>query len=233
MFFFFFFFFFQAEDGIRDFHVTGVQTCALPIYVRARRAAARETGRGEIGQVIGGAAGKSAGGMGRTAAAQDLDAIVPLPPHEAPAWPWPISAERQSRDDGDLAAVLAHQILGELGEQLAGGAEVRPVGPVEEPDPHALRCWRYHSMVRSSPSRKPVLARKPKRSQARVVSRHRRGWPLGLLGSHTRRPVKPVSSAMRLARSLMEISTPVPRLTGSGPSKCSAAIAIASAQSSA
>src|SRR5690606_22070120 len=25
------FFFFQAEDGIRDFHVTGVQTCALPI----------------------------------------------------------------------------------------------------------------------------------------------------------------------------------------------------------
>src|SRR5690606_41201423 len=23
-------FFFQAEDGIRDFHVTGVQTCALP-----------------------------------------------------------------------------------------------------------------------------------------------------------------------------------------------------------
>src|SRR5207302_5600863 len=29
--FFVFFFFFQAEDGIRDFHVTGVQTCALPI----------------------------------------------------------------------------------------------------------------------------------------------------------------------------------------------------------
>src|SRR3712207_9492623 len=27
-----FFFFFQAEDGIRDIGVTGVQTCALPIY---------------------------------------------------------------------------------------------------------------------------------------------------------------------------------------------------------
>src|SRR2546427_11189475 len=26
-------FFFQAEDGIRDLTVTGVQTCALPIYV--------------------------------------------------------------------------------------------------------------------------------------------------------------------------------------------------------
>src|SRR5699024_7406899 len=29
-----FFFFFQAEDGIRDRNVTGVQTCALPIYFR-------------------------------------------------------------------------------------------------------------------------------------------------------------------------------------------------------
>src|SRR5690606_39942528 len=27
-------FFLQADDGIRDFHVTGVQTCALPIYNR-------------------------------------------------------------------------------------------------------------------------------------------------------------------------------------------------------
>src|SRR5690606_39786395 len=26
---------FQAEDGIRDFHVTGVQTCALPILVKS------------------------------------------------------------------------------------------------------------------------------------------------------------------------------------------------------
>src|SRR5690606_39717364 len=27
---------FQAEDGIRDFHVTGVQTCALPIFHASR-----------------------------------------------------------------------------------------------------------------------------------------------------------------------------------------------------
>src|SRR2546426_5378606 len=32
----FFFFFFQAEDGIRDYKVTGVQTCALPISWRLR-----------------------------------------------------------------------------------------------------------------------------------------------------------------------------------------------------
>src|SRR5690625_7290988 len=36
------FFFFQAEDGIRDGHVTGVQTCALPILSqREGRAAPR------------------------------------------------------------------------------------------------------------------------------------------------------------------------------------------------
>src|SRR5437868_8857265 len=40
-FFFFFFFFFQAEDGIRDRNVTGVQTCALPIYLIPYYLAAR------------------------------------------------------------------------------------------------------------------------------------------------------------------------------------------------
>src|SRR5688500_20274715 len=30
-------FFFQAEDGIRDYKVTGVQTCALPICVGPHR----------------------------------------------------------------------------------------------------------------------------------------------------------------------------------------------------
>src|SRR5207253_4443987 len=54
--------FFQAEDGIRDGHVTGVQTCALPIYalqarlddgeVRAvdheRHTSDRRIGRGEL-----------------------------------------------------------------------------------------------------------------------------------------------------------------------------------------
>src|SRR5437660_5617763 len=37
----FFFFFFQAEDGIRDGHVTGVQTCALPISACSRNAGRR------------------------------------------------------------------------------------------------------------------------------------------------------------------------------------------------
>src|SRR5687768_17789956 len=42
-FFFFFFFFFQAEDGIRDVAVTGVQTCALPISTFTTARTARTT----------------------------------------------------------------------------------------------------------------------------------------------------------------------------------------------
>src|SRR5690625_7325029 len=51
MFCFVLFFFFQAEDGIRDGHVTGVQTCALPIsaagvpFRTAYAAAAQAVGR--------------------------------------------------------------------------------------------------------------------------------------------------------------------------------------------
>src|SRR5437879_12679315 len=54
-----FFFFFQAEDGIRDTSVTGVQTCALPIcHARLRRrrdgvdghAVAAQFARGDDGE---------------------------------------------------------------------------------------------------------------------------------------------------------------------------------------
>src|SRR3989454_9123210 len=38
----FYFFFFQAEDGIRDYKVTGVQTCALPISVMSLAITDRE-----------------------------------------------------------------------------------------------------------------------------------------------------------------------------------------------
>src|SRR5690606_6915870 len=40
------FFFFQAEDGIRDFHVTGVQTCALPISYN--KSSGMDEGGGEM-----------------------------------------------------------------------------------------------------------------------------------------------------------------------------------------
>src|SRR2546426_6031099 len=40
------FFFFQAEDGIRDYKVTGVQTCALPILTEKDRKSVFWTGSG-------------------------------------------------------------------------------------------------------------------------------------------------------------------------------------------
>src|SRR5256885_16704391 len=52
------FFFFQAEDGIRDYKVTGVQTCALPISPGHRHGAA--AGRG--GRGIRHAAGRERAG---------------------------------------------------------------------------------------------------------------------------------------------------------------------------
>src|SRR6516162_411051 len=41
-------FFFQAEDGIRDYKVTGVQTCALPISL----AGPRPGGRAAVGRLL-------------------------------------------------------------------------------------------------------------------------------------------------------------------------------------
>src|SRR2546426_5603382 len=62
-----FFFFFQAEDGIRDYKVTGVQTCALPISRRA--GAVRDPG------------------LGRFALERDVDtaALARQPVEQAPA----------------------------------------------------------------------------------------------------------------------------------------------------
>src|SRR5688572_31525333 len=43
-----YFFFFQAEDGIRDLTVTGVQTCALPISLKGSRKPAAPDVRAEL-----------------------------------------------------------------------------------------------------------------------------------------------------------------------------------------
>src|SRR2546426_731443 len=51
----YFFFFFQAEDGIRDYKVTGVQTCALPISAQGPAAADGGSDRGD-GRLRGGGA---------------------------------------------------------------------------------------------------------------------------------------------------------------------------------
>src|SRR5437868_14570929 len=48
----FIFFFFQAEDGIRDRNVTGVQTCALPICAEMRQAMGVAVFSGMIGVTL-------------------------------------------------------------------------------------------------------------------------------------------------------------------------------------
>src|SRR5256884_7343772 len=65
------FFFFQAEDGIRDVAVTGVQTCALPIFIfsdtvierdaRIERAIVDKYSRIGAGAKLGGPRGAGAG----------------------------------------------------------------------------------------------------------------------------------------------------------------------------
>src|SRR5690554_7970315 len=73
---FFFFFFFQAEDGIRDADVTGVQTCALPIWFAIAKAML-ETGITPDFIVIDGAEG------GTGAAPLELVDHVGMPLREA------------------------------------------------------------------------------------------------------------------------------------------------------
>src|SRR5438270_9190335 len=53
------FFFFQAEDGIRDLTVTGVQTCALPIFVEHADNQEQRPGREAVVELLEHAAGKA------------------------------------------------------------------------------------------------------------------------------------------------------------------------------
>src|SRR6267378_7744840 len=70
-----FFFFFQAEDGIRDLYVTGVQTCALPISPHHREIAAPcrllVAGSGRSIHPIARAAPRHSGANGRPPSRED------------------------------------------------------------------------------------------------------------------------------------------------------------------
>src|SRR2546422_5101951 len=74
-------FFFQAEDGIRDVAVTGVQTCALPISARAWHRARADSARSTLGPPR----PRSSGcGRGRPRESRALPAA--LAPPERAAW---------------------------------------------------------------------------------------------------------------------------------------------------
>src|SRR5690606_40486984 len=79
-----------AEDGIRDFHVTGVQTCALPIWPVPHR---RQGKPGQDGEANGGKTGREIGMTRDPASLQGLA----TPPRRRLAQPVEHDGER---DDG-------------------------------------------------------------------------------------------------------------------------------------
>src|SRR2546426_7441991 len=100
-----FFFFFQAEDGIRDYKVTGVQTCALPIYpVEVRRLLQRDPdplivgqGRTRTTECAAAEPGQGGGGAPRGWAPSRIPPapIAPARIQKSPASPW----RRKPRED--------------------------------------------------------------------------------------------------------------------------------------
>src|SRR6266702_7962867 len=120
-----FFFFFQAEDGIRDGHVTGVQTCALPIW--SSPAAGARTGSGRTPCCARcsdwtrrcGSTGTGSASCASSSARSAWTASTGSGPLRTPSRPW-----RRSRSPP----------LGCGGSRCAA-AEVRPVEPepLEEP----------------------------------------------------------------------------------------------------
>src|SRR5207253_1231270 len=75
------FFFFQAEDGIRDGHVTGVQTCALPISDRQTSKSQTTTGRSACDGSTADSADRGSSPVASTAGATRSDRRgVVLPP---------------------------------------------------------------------------------------------------------------------------------------------------------
>src|SRR2546430_2109730 len=109
----FIFFFFQAEDGIRDLTVTGVQTCALPIWAPASR---RSLGLGRShvlhprrAQEGRGAARPARAGV-EAAARSGSDAEIGLGPLARPPAHRALAQRRPAdRAAGDLAPPGAHR----------------------------------------------------------------------------------------------------------------------------
>src|SRR3989454_2926888 len=88
------FFFFQAEDGIRDYKVTGVQTCALPIYGLGNEELISQTEREPERLDAGGRIVRGTGRRAIRADGVDVDRVGVLLGHDQRA---AVAAERDLR----------------------------------------------------------------------------------------------------------------------------------------
>src|SRR5690606_30432881 len=116
-------FFFQAEDGIRVFHVTGVQTCALPISARpevpdeleaivasalAKDRDARTADADELARQLLGFASRTGGPLRHADVAQTLRALVPdLVDREPELDRRPLAAPEPKADPVQAALLMA------------------------------------------------------------------------------------------------------------------------------
>src|SRR2546426_4091984 len=159
-----FLFFFQAEDGIRDYKVTGVQTCALPISDQRRciRHAAHELA----------VAAEPARKRVEPHAGSDAD-------HELAAHR---AGERRSRRAQVLRLHREHQRIGLLRSRVGRGARAHAV-PRGEP----LACRGAH-LDHRDPARVDAFLEQPADQRARHVAAAEEGDPHAALLSFLRAP---------------------------------------------
>ena len=105
----------------------------------------RHRGRQKIADVVERAAREAPRSKARAVRAKNPDAVVRLAADKAP--PWHAAASpggRRQRPSGHhrhLAAVGRDEIFGELGQQLTGGRDIRPIRAIEETDFQTADFW--------------------------------------------------------------------------------------------
>src|SRR5262249_19276334 len=112
-------FFFQAEDGIRYWSVTGVQTCALPIWAEVLLDAHHARDRALAGEA--GAAEEGEAGDGRRRLRLDLKLVGagtdPLAPEAGAAHAYTKAPAGRHHKRSDRRQRPASEVLGALAEQ--------------------------------------------------------------------------------------------------------------------
>src|SRR5260221_3944163 len=128
---FFLFFFFQAEDGIRDHCVTGVQTCALPIYPAASLAAAHS----DLSRLLRSPPGPATESVGRAWPSRSTGLraagwpTVSAEARAAPAVPLYSTAAFSSAPPGSSPDAAARSSLAHAAAPVCNGESATAAGP--------------------------------------------------------------------------------------------------------